>query len=232
MAVVKLAVLACLAGTSGVAWRCVAQPIAAAADPSVAPSALSLVRPRAVVMHVHGDLTDQRFLPELVRRLKAALAPPLHTLPTAFDLKPLRSLTGTIDGHAMAGALIGSVDWKRDAGTVQVLLIADDMRLKPANFNFAVSNGTAATPHHIVVVSLHRLQQVGLLDRATDKNPARTAERVFKLILKNVARVSGYAGSSLCVFGFPHSVDELDALPEGFCEPDRTLLVNAGIARP
>lgn len=81
-------------------------------------------------------------------------------------------------------------------------------------------------------MSLHRLQQVGLLDRATDKNPARTAERVFKLVLKNVARVSGYAGSSLCVFGFPQSVDEPDALPEGFCEPDRTRRVNAGIARP
>jgi len=189
-------------------------------------------RHRAVVVHVHDGVTDRRFLPELVRRLKAGLAPPVHALPTTFDLKPLRSLTGMVDGQALAGAMIGSVDWTRDAATVQVLLIADDMRLQPARFNVAVSNGTASTPHHIVIVSLHRLQQVGLLDRATDKNPARTAERVFKLVLKNVARVSGYAGSSLCVFGFPQSVDEPDALPEGFCEPDRTRLVNAGIARP
>lgn len=231
-AVAKLVLLACLGGMSGAASRCDAQAGPASAHPSAPPSALSMVRPRAVVLHVHSDITDQQFLPELVRRLEAALAPPQFTLPTAFDLKPLRSLTGVIDGQALAGALIGSIDWKRDAATVQVLLIADDMRLKPARFNFAVSNGTAATPHHIIIVSLARLQQVGLLDRATDKNPARTAERVFKLIVKNVARVSGYAGSSLCVFGFPRSVDELDALPEGFCEPDRTLLVNAGIARP
>jgi predicted Zn-dependent protease len=230
--VLKLVLLACVAGLSGVGLRCGAQPIPASASPTVAPSALPLVRPRAVVLHVHSDVTDQQFLPELVRRLRAALAPALHTLPTTFDLKPLRSWTGIVDGQAIAGALIGSVDWKRDAATVQVLLIADDLRLKPANFSLAVSNGTAATPHHIVIVSLHRLQQVGLLDRATDRNPARTAERAFKLILKNVARVSGYAASNLCVFGFPRSVDELDALPEGFCEPDRTLLVNAGIARP
>jgi hypothetical protein len=113
-------------------------------------------------------------------------------------------MTGMVDGQALAGALIGSVDWTRDAATVQVL--AHCRRPAAASrpiSTLAVSNGTAATPHHIVIVSLHRLQQVGLLDRATDRNPARTAERVFKLVLKNVARVSGYAGSSLCVFGFP-----------------------------
>lgn len=35
-----------------------------------------------------------------------------------------------------------------------------------------------------------------------------------------------------CIFAFPYSRDELDALPEGFCEPDLSALVAAGIARP
>jgi hypothetical protein len=38
-------------------------------------------------LHVHSDVTDQQFLPEL-GRLRSA---PVHTLPTTFDLKPLRS---------------------------------------------------------------------------------------------------------------------------------------------
>lgn len=205
------------------------------ADSAPAPasaSTLSIMRPRAIVIHVHREVADQRFLPDLTRRLAANLAPPVHVLRTDFDLAPLRPALGAIDGEAAAGALIGSVDWVRHAATVQVLIIPDELRLRPARFNFAVSNGTAVSPHHIVIVSLARLQKTRWADRSADSNPARTAERVFKLILKNVARVSGYAGSSLCIFGFPRNVEELDALPEGFCEPDRARLVAAGLAKP
>lgn len=211
-------------------WCCalvVSLPGAHAAD---AEPAGQLMRPRAVVLHVHADIGDRRFLPALTQRLEKALAPPVHVLTTSVELATLRPAIGKMDAALLAENLVRGIDWTRHAQTVQVLLILDDMRLRPANFNFAVSNGTPATPHHVIVVSLARLQ-----DRAIrggeDKDPGMTAERVAKMVLKNVARVAGYAHSDRCVFGFPRNLGELDAAPAGYCEPDLSVLVSAGIAR-
>jgi len=198
---------------------------------SAAAAENALMRPRAVVLHVHAAIEDQRFLPALTSRLEKGLAPAVYTLPTQIDLAPLRPTLGKLDAAPLVEYLIEGFDWTYHASTVQVLLIRDDMRLQPANFNFAVSNGTPATPHHVIVVSLARLQNRAMTD-AEDKNPELTAERVAKMILKNVARVSGYARSDRCVFAFPRNLAELDAAPAGYCEPDLSVLIAAGIARP
>lgn len=208
---------------------CVAAiPPARAGD--VQPGA-ALMRPRAVVLHVHAGIADQRFVPILGQQLQKGLAVPVHTLATDFDLTSLRPAIGKIDAAQLVESVIRNVDWTRHAQTVQVLVIGDDMRLPPANYNFAVSNGTPATPHHVVVVSLARLQEHEIIGGA-DAHPDRTAERAAKMILKNVARVSGYAHSDRCVFAFPRNIDELDAIPAGYCEPDLAALIAAGIARP
>ena len=59
----------------------------------------------------------------------------------------------------------------------------------------------------------------------------RTAQRVFKLIAKDTARLMVYASSDACLFAFHRSIAELDATPDSFCEPDLSALVAAGIAR-
>jgi len=201
--------------------------------PGPAPSVVAtpLMRPRALVLHVHADIRDQGFLPDLIRRLERTLAPPIFTLPTRFDLGLLRAQGHPLDAAVLVDHLIRSVDWGHNAGTIQVLLIPDDLRLRPARYNFAASNGTAASPYHVIVVSLARLQDRGLWS-GDDRHPGRTAERVQKLVAKNAAKVAGYGGSTRCIFSFPRNRDELDALPEGFCEPDLSALVAAGIARP
>lgn len=104
------------------------------------------------------------------------------------------------------------------------------MRLPPARYNFAAATGSIDTEYHVIVVSLDRLQDIGLLS-GTDHNPERTAVRALKMIAKNVARVAGFGSSELCLFSFPASLDQLDAMPESFCEPDLSVLVDAGIAR-
>lgn len=58
------------------------------------------------------------------------------------------------------------------------------------------------------------------------------AERVARMILKHAARVAGFSGSDLCLFGFPRDVREPDAISESSCEPDRSTLVQGGLARP
>lgn len=190
-----------------------------------------LLQPAAVVIHVHDEITDQRFVPLLVARLARTLAPAIRTSAAKIDLAPFRLWIGAIDAHALLDAFAGRFDWQRDPAAIQIVIIDDDIRLKPSRFSFAASAGDAGTPFHLSIVSLARLQRLAG-DGRRDSNPDRTAERAFKLIAKNVARLSGYGGSTLCLFAFPRSLAELDATPESFCEPDLAALVAAGIARP
>ncbi|HAY11192.1 MAG TPA: hypothetical protein DCY18_14900 [Thauera sp.] len=183
-----------------------------------------------MAIHIHEEIADQRFVPKLVARLQDTLAPPIVTIPTKMDLEPFRPMFGLMDARPLLDALIGGIDWRRDGTVVRFVVIADDIQLKPARFNFAASAGDTSTPFHLSIVSLARLQQLTDGGRV-DRDPDRTAQRVFKLIAKNTARLMGYASSDACLFAFPRSISELDATPENFCEPDLSALVAAGIAR-
>lgn len=189
-----------------------------------------ILRPAAVILHIHDEITDQRFVERLVALLQLNLAPPITASPLRMDLERFRPRFGIMDANPLLGALIGGIDWQRDRNVVHIVVIADDMRLEPARFNFAASAGDASTPFHLSIVSLARLQQLSGGVRA-DSNPSRTAVRVFKLVAKNTARLMGYASSDRCLFAFPRSIAELDATAENFCEPDLARLVAAGIAR-
>lgn len=204
--------------------------IGAAADvaPSYRPA--PVMRPSAVVVNIHSDIADTRFMRDLEDRLRKRLAPPIHIRPATFDLAALRG-PGKLDAQELVARLAVSIDWSQHRNVVHAFLIEDDMRLAPARFNFAASAGSAHTPYHIVVVSLARLQETRLFDSGVDSDPARTATRVFKMIAKNTAKVAGYASSDKCLFAFPRTLSDLDAMPEGFCEPDASLLQQAGIAR-
>ena len=188
------------------------------------------LRPTAVAIHIHEEIADQRFVPKLVTRLQGSLAPPVVSIPTKMDLEPFRPTFGLMDARPLLDALIGGIDWRRDGTVVRFVVIADDMQLKPARFNFTASAGDTSTSFHLSIVSLARLQQLADGGRV-DRDPDRTAQRVFKLIAKNTARLMGYASSDACLFAFPRSLSELDATPENFCEPDLSALVVAGIAR-
>ena len=97
------------------------------------------LRPTAVAIHIHEEIADQRFVPKLVARLQDTLAPPIVTIPTKMDLEPFRPTLGLMDARPLLDALIGGIDWRRDGTVVRFVVIADDMQLKPARFNFAAS---------------------------------------------------------------------------------------------
>jgi predicted Zn-dependent protease len=158
----------------------------------------------------------------LQRRLAAILAPPIGVQPIALDLAGVPQEGGLLLGPELVQRVGRAIDWAGAEAVVQVVLIGADMRLPPARFNFAISAGTAETREHLVIVSLARLAH---------RDADVTAARVARMVVKNVARTLGYAASDRCVFGFPRSLAELDAMPESFCEPDLAILVAAGIAR-
>jgi predicted Zn-dependent protease len=200
---------------------------------TASPGAGPLLPPSQVIVQVHEAVADQRFVPLLAGRLRQALAMPVQVGEFHTDLRAFRPTPAwwaPMDATPLLDALIRAHDWRSPQAATRVFIIADDIRLKPANFNFAVSAGGPGTAYHVSVVSLARLQ---VLERDTiDRAPELTAERTFKLIAKNVARLAGYGASRQCLFGFPSTVSELDALPESFCEPDLSALIAAGIARP
>lgn len=189
-----------------------------------------IMKPDAVILHIHDEIEDTGFLPHLERKLRERLSPPVTAQTVALDIQPLRG-NGLIDARLLIDRLAGAIDWEKNRRIVHVFVVKDDFRLPPANFNFAVSAGTASSPFHVVVVSLARLQESRLFDAKRDSSSARTAERVYKMVAKNVAKVSGYAGGTRCLFSFPRNLAELDATAEGFCEPDLSILSAAGIAR-
>ncbi len=189
-----------------------------------------MMRPTTIVVHLHKSLADTRFVTHLESRLRERLQPAVEVLQSDFDYQPAARWE-VLDGRRVIEQVGASIHWPSAERKVHVFVLPDDMRLPPARFNFAVSLGTPETPFHIVVISLARLQSFPWFGDRLDRNPRLTAERVLKMLMKNVAKVSGFTGSTLCVFGFPRSVGELDAMPAGYCQPDLTTLVAAGIAR-
>lgn len=194
-------------------------------------SAPPLLRPAAIVVNVQRGIGDTRFMAPLEQLLKARLQPAVSVNLADVDLSPLAGQR-PVNGELLLRHLAMVMGPQARHGDIQVFVIKEGIRLAPARFNFAVSGGDASSPLRIIVVSLAELQEFRLWERQRDNSPAMTAERVAKMIIKNSAKVAGYSGSVRCIFGFPTSLNELDALPLGYCEPDLTRLVAAGIARP
>lgn len=191
--------------------------------PAVAEIGFEVAPIRAVVLHLHEGVADRAFLPALEDRLRQDLSPPLYIVENAMDLSLTPQTLGTLDAEAPVQSIAANLDPEENRGVIHVLLIDQDMQGPATRFNFAYSFGGAEATQRVIVVSLARLH---------DSSPELVAARVARMVLKNAARVAGYSGSDLCVFGFPRDLRELDALPESWCEPDRAALVRGGLARP
>jgi predicted Zn-dependent protease len=174
-------------------------------------------------VHVHSEIADRAFVGPLMARLGRQLAPPIALLETTFDLDRTPSSGGQLDARSLMDQLLVNLPPQTRGPTIHVLLIARDMSASPARFNFAWSFGGPDAERRAIIVSLSRLEA---------DDPDLTAERVAKMIVKNVARTAGHLSTERCVFAFPNSLNDLDATPENYCEPDLSALVAAGVARP
>jgi|1115.fasta_scaffold00203_74 predicted Zn-dependent protease len=185
---------------------------------------LGLVKPVAVVVYVDGEVADERFMPPFIARLRKSLVAPVSAT-TRIYIPPTK---GT-EARELLNILIKRFEWQREPMTIRVVIVKRGIRLSPSNYSFAASVGGVDTPFHLSMVSLAHLQEFD--KNGDDINPEQTAKRVFKLVAKNVARLSGYDSSTKCLFEFPRDVLQLDLMPESFCEPDLATLVAAGIVR-
>jgi predicted Zn-dependent protease len=187
----------------------------------------SLSPPQQVLLYVHSELKDTDFVEPLVcalrqvltadvdvKNIRLPLGPALLASPTQFDVSKVS------DQFARVSAS------DRGSLTYKYLLIPFDLKDQTYRYVFA----TSFPRDHNGVVSLARLYATNTA-ASRHERAELTALRVYKLILKSIARLAGYTNSNRCILAFPRSLDELDAKPSEFCHDDHALLVESGLLK-
>ena len=193
-------------------------------------SSSSLVAPAEVVIYVPPVLKSQDFIGPLVCALKRVLVAPVNTLKIdmAFD----RSMLATewqFDVAKVAGRFTQLTAQDGGRLSFKYLLLPYDLKAPPFNYVFATSFGGPNTPYRVGVISTVRLDVNPLIEHPDGADV--TALRVYKLMLKSIARLSGLASPERCILVFPRSLVELDQKPAEFCPEDHDALVAAGILK-
>jgi predicted Zn-dependent protease len=149
------------------------------------------------------------------------------TLPLGPEL---RASPSQLDVGKVAGRLMNATGTEGTAHTFKYLLHPYDMKDNQFRFVFATSYGNAATPYHVGIVSMARLE-VSDPKRLRAERAQIAALRSYKLILKSVALLAGLPNSGGCVLAFPRSIEELDQKSSEFCPADREALVAAKVLK-
>lgn len=191
----------------------------------------NLVAPDEVVLYIHTDLRRSDFVERLVCALRRVLVAPVSTRDLRLPFGPDLAATPTqLDAEKLGRTFVRATARDGSPNTFKYLLLAPDLKAAPWHYVFALSFGDATTAYHAGIVSTARLEAGGASLTRRDA-AAVTAMRVYKLILKSIARVAGYLKPQGCILAFPRDVGELDDKPPEFCPADRAALVNAGILR-
>lgn len=190
-----------------------------------------LIAPSEVVLYVHSDLKSTAFVDILLCALERVLVAPVHVRKLDLPLTPaLQASASQFDVEKVADKFIRETAADGAASSFKYLLLPYDLKAAPFNYVFSSSFGNETTPFHVGVVSTARLD-VADPTQAHAEGASITARRVYKLVLKSVARVAGYAQPEGCILAFPRSLGELDTKSVEFCPEDRAILVAAGILK-
>jgi predicted Zn-dependent protease len=185
-----------------------------------------------VLLYMHKELKNTDFVEPLVCALRRVLVAPVdvQSLDIPFGAEFLAS-PGQLDVGKIADRFMRVTASDRGASrTFKYLLLPHDIKDAQFRFVFASSFGGATTPDRVGVVSTARLD-VAAPELSRRQRAEITAFRVYKLILKSVARLAGYPDLQRCILAFPKNIDELDRKASEFCPPDRAALVAAGILK-
>jgi predicted Zn-dependent protease len=201
------------------------------AQAPVGRSGKPLVAPKEIVLYLHPDLKSTAFVEILICALERVLTAPVRATPLELPLTTDLFATSTqLDAQRLGARFFAATARDRGPDTFSYLLLPYDLKAPPWRFVFSQYFGDEQSPVHGGVLSTARLDVRD--PRAPHKEGADiTAVRVYKLILKSVARVAGYWGPEGCILAFPRSLDELDQKSSEFCPEDRAVLVAAGILK-
>jgi predicted Zn-dependent protease len=190
-----------------------------------------LAGPAEVVIFVPNTLKSTDFIEPLVCALKRVLVAPVSTLKIGLPLSRDMLATATqYDVRKVAESFEQATAHKGGNSTFKYLLLPYDLKDRPYNYVFATRYGNRTTTSRLGIISTARLDVSDpTVEHHTGAN--LTALRVYKLMLKSIARLAGLASPDRCILAFPRSLPELDRKSAEFCPDDHEALVGAAILK-
>jgi hypothetical protein len=194
--------------------------------------AQGLAGPSEVVLYIHSELKRTDFVERLECALRHILVAPVSTQHLRLALgKDLFASPMQVDVQKVANAFGRAT--ARDGGpqTFKYLFLPFDLTDKAYPHLFATSFLGANGSAHVGILSTAHLD-TRIPGYPDEQNGEQTAQRLYKIILKSVARLSGLKTTGACALVVPSNLEELDQKSMAFCPDDRTALVAAGILKP
>jgi predicted Zn-dependent protease len=218
-------------------WLLNAALFIASASPALAQEPLrkasgGLVAPAEVVLYIQSDLKSTDFVQPLVCALQRVLAAPVSAQELNLLLGPELLATPTqFDVGKVANRFVRATAADGVPHSFKYLLIPFDLKGEPWRYVFSTSYRDEKEHYHVGVVSTVRLD-VGNPRQQHHQGTEITTMRVYKLILKSIARLAGLSSPNACILAFSRSLEDLDRESPEFCPDDRATLVAAGILKP
>ena len=194
--------------------------------------AQELTAPSEVVLYVHSEMKRTEFVERLECALRHVLVAPVATRELKLVLgRDLQASPTQLDTQKLAKAFAQATANESGPRTFKYLFLSFD--LKEAQLPFVWNSSFVDTEKsiHVGIMSTARLDPPSL-NHPDEQNGSRTTYRLYKLILKSIARLAGLKDPNSCVLGRVRTVGELDQQPAEFCSNDRAMLVEAGIVKP
>jgi predicted Zn-dependent protease len=186
--------------------------------------------PSAVVLYLHQDVTDRRFVEPLLCALERVLVAPVSTQDLPLPLGPELNATRTqldVDKVAMRFRQATATDG--DDATFKHLIVTRDLTVRPYNYVFASTYGTEGEEKPLQVISTARLAPPS--SGQAEGQVALTVQRLYKVVLRSIVQNTGHFDMTGCVMAFPISLAEHDRKPSHLCAADRAVLVRQGVLR-
>jgi predicted Zn-dependent protease len=194
--------------------------------------AQELSAPSEVVLYIHSEMKRTEFVERLECALKHVLVAPVSTQDLKLVLgRDLLASPTQLDVQKVANAFIQATVNEGGPRTFKYLFLPFDLKDAEHRYVFATSFWNAQLRSSVGIMSTARLD-TRTPDHPDEQNSAQTAHRLYKLILKSVARLAGLKSPDACILVFPRSLEELDRKSAEFCPDDRAALVKAGILKP
>lgn len=188
--------------------------------------AQEIVTPDEVVIYVHSSVKNDDFVEGLVCELGRVLKAPVSARTTDLPMSPKYLASRTQYDPRRIAIPFGNSTRPDDRRVFKFLILPYDLKVESLNYVFAE---TYMKPYFIAVMSTIRLTPDD--SRLSRKRVSDvTGDRLYKLMLKSVARMAGLTGDG-CVLAFPRSLPELDAKSAEFCPDDRKLMIDSGILK-
>ena len=194
--------------------------------------AQELSGPSEVVLYIHSEMKRTEFVERLECALRHVLVAPVSPQELKLVLgNDLRASPTQLDAQKVGKAFVQATANEGGPRTFKYLFVPFDLKQGQLPYVWNTSFTSPEISVHIGIMSTARLDPPSP-NHPEEQNSSRTTYRMYKLILRSMARLVGLKDPNACVLGRVRTPEELDQQPAEFCPNDRAALVEAGIVKP